>query len=237
MRSLLLLFFLVPLVSYSQLIGGKTENGGKRWNIRFVLDGTPIPFFMQTQERYQGEYFLGDQQWEWREWDSVRNYSFQNDWFFNLRLGAQLNVVKNLYVGVNYSGYIAQRRKVVSPDFSYLETIPFVSLNASLSYPIQIGRKIELLPTVSAGNYQSDSYYGYEGLGNEWSVEGRLGVCFRLKGEYLRYIRLWTAYHHFAYRESAQSWVYPERIRTIETDWQFFNAGIGLVWHLQIDED
>lgn len=244
MRSLwpclLMLIFIFPLDAVGQLIGGMSENGGKRWNIRFVLDGSPFPVKMQHSESYRGEYYRpGSQDWEWQEWDSLRRYNFQDNWFFNVRLGAQLNVIHNLYLGVNYSAYLVQRYEQVSPEYAYLQQFPFVSLSASLSYPFHLpfAPRLEILPTVSAGNYQSDSYQGYEGLGQEWAYEGRLGVGIQLKGNYLQQIRFWTASHHFAYRESNLSWVYPERIREVRTDWQFVNFGLGLVWHLQIDEN
>lgn len=238
-NSLFIYFLLILSIPLSaQIIGSKTDSTGQVWNIRFITDVSPVPIWYGFAERYQGEFYKANQQWEWRETDSSAAAFLPDDWVYNVRLGTQLNLVGNLYLGANYSAYIV-RRQTVYPNGGYsIETIPFITLNASVSYPYQLpfAPKVELLPTIAFGRYQSDGYSGYEGLGQEWSMEGRMGIGLKLK-RHPQQIRFWASYARMWYNESQQSFVYPERQRQIETMWQFVNVGVGLVWHLRIEED
>lgn len=233
-----IMFFLF-LPSQAQIIGSKTDSTGQIWKIRFVTDISPVPLWYGFAERYSGERYLGDQQWEWSETDTSYSQGFvPDDWVFNVRLGTQLNLVKDLYIGVNYTTYIIRKVEHYPSGGYTFRTIPFFALNASLSYPyiLPFAPKLEVLPTVSFGRYQGDGYSNYEGLGDEWSFEGRLGLGIKMK-KHPQQFRFWAAYSRMWYNESQQSWVYPERNREISTVWQFLNVGVGLVWHIQIEED
>ncbi|MEL7530627.1 MAG: hypothetical protein AAFN10_04930 [Bacteroidota bacterium] len=235
------LWFFAAMITHSQaqIIGSKTDSTGQVWQIRFVTDFSPIPLWHGFSESYRGERYLGDQNWEWSETDTSFSEGFvPNNWAYNIRLGTQLNLVKDLYVGVNYSAYIYRRFQAIEGGGTAISTIPFFALNASLSYPyiLPFAPKVELLPTVSFGRYQGDGYSDYEGLGEEWSFEGRMGIGLRLK-KHPQQFRFWAAYSRMWYNESQQSWVYPDRMREISTLWQFLNVGVGLVWHIRIEED
>ncbi|MEL7340877.1 MAG: hypothetical protein AAGM67_10350, partial [Bacteroidota bacterium] len=129
------LFLIISIQLSAQIIGSKTDSTGQVWNIRFITDASPIPVWYGFAERYKGEFYKGNQEWEWRETDSSAAAFLPDDWVYNVRLGTQLNLIGNLYIGANYSAYIV-RRQIVFPSGGYtIETIPFITLNASVSYP------------------------------------------------------------------------------------------------------
>lgn len=248
-RTIFLFFTLLFFLHFStqaQLIGPKNDTTGRNWNIRFVIDGGMFPLSISSQDKYEGERLenLMDsdgnyyQEWQWASWDTAGVHPSQDYRTNQIRLGILINVVENLYVGVNYSAYILKRWRR-EQGYTYFETIPFITLAGSVTYSWQIPgvRALSLEPNFSVGTYQSDLYYGYEGIGRELSLEGRLALGLRLSKKKDHMFRMWVSYANFDYLQHSPSFVYENRTREIHTNWQFVNMGFGLNWHIGFRED
>lgn len=226
-----------------QIFGVTPEGEGKTWNIRFVIDPGFVTWKADYRDAYQGERYINATdstaaKWSWAEWDSADTRVLDFYKVGTLRLGVLINVVDELYVGVNYSGYLIQgfqRQNGLPSNYIYW---PFYALSGSINYDYKLPflqERFSLQPTISVGTYQSER--SFEGIGTEMSYEGRLGLAYQFKKSNRSQIRIWTNYQRMTYRSSEQSLVYPDRERTIATDWGLFSMGAGLVWHLTIEED
>ena len=244
MKSFLMLLvsLLLWIPMQSQIFGRPNDTTGRAWNIRFIVDAGLVPLSMRARELYNGEQ-LGPGVWRWAEWDSTRNLipgSKLDHQMISFRLGILVNVFKELYVGVNYSAYIAQIAPPSQPAF-FRTSIPFISLSGSVNYSFAFPKipRLRLEPTLSYGNYQSDPYAegGYEGIGKEQSFEGRVALAYQYRKKRRHQVRLWASFNRMQYSEKTQSLVYPDRTRRIFTQWDFLNLGIGITRHIGFYED
>ena len=239
----LLLFMLSIQGLEAQVFGQPPEGEGKAWNIRFVIDPGFVTWKANYRDIYEGERYLGGpdstgSSWTWASWDSVDNRVLDFYKVGTLRLGVLLNIVEDMYVGINYSGYLIQGYKRTSGQFLEYIYWPFYSLSGSVNYDYRLPilqERFSLQPTLSAGTYQSDR--SFEGIGQELSYEARLGLAYQFRKEGKSQIRLWANYQRMTYRASEPSLVYPGMQRKIATNWDLFSVGAGLVWHLEIQED
>ncbi|MDX2249477.1 MAG: hypothetical protein SF052_22020 [Bacteroidia bacterium] len=230
----------------AQFFGSKDSTHGRIWNIRFILDGGMIPLSLNLSEAYQGEYYATlyrpdssiYQEWQWREWHRDSVYSMQDSWPSTVRLGVMVNVVKNLYAGVSYSGHFFRMYNYAGSQ-RYSRVIPFGTLEGALSYELRIpgASRIRLLPTLYGGTYTSDISNGYEGIGKEWAIGGRIAVGLQLHKKYQHTFRIWASGHQLNYREHEPSFVYENKYRHYESRWQVMNMGFGLLFHIGIRED
>lgn len=230
----------------AQFFGSKDSTHGRTWNIRFVIDGGMIPLSLRLSDSYKGEnyavLFRPDsstyQEWRWEEWQRDTIYSMQDSWPSTVRLGIMVNVVKNLYAGVSYSGHFFRMYNYYGNQ-RYRNVIPFGTLEGALSYELQVpgATRIRLLPTIYGGTYASDVNSGYEGIGREMAIGGRMAVGLQLHKKYQHMFRIWASYHQLTYKESEPSFIYEGRIRNYESRWQVMNMGFGLLFHIGIMED
>lgn len=242
------IFFLISAFSaQAQFFGSKDDEHGRVWNIRFVLDGGMIPLSISHQESYQGEYYgtfynpdsSTYQEWVWSEWATDTVFDLQDVWPNTIRLGVMVNVVKDLFVGVSYSGHFFRiNQRIDGRSYSW-RTVPFGTLEGAINYslPLTKSRRLFLQPTLYGGTYQSDSYEGYEGVGRETAIGGRLAFAVRVHRKYQHMFRIWVANHQLIYKEHEPSFVYENRIRAYDSRWGVTNMGFGLLFHIGIKED
>jgi len=241
--SLFLLFLLFHTNASAQILGSPPEGEGRVWNIRFIVDPGLSTWRARYRDVYQGERYDSEtDSWSWTEWDSTDNRILDFYKAGNVRLGVMVNLYDRLYVGVNYCFYLVQgfRRQPGGGqgNFSYVYW-PFISLSGSVNYdyilPLPFTDRLSLQPTLSFGTYQSER--SFEGIGQELAFEGRLGLAYRFRAAGESQVRIWANYQHLTYQASEPSLVYPERRRVIESEWDLFTVGLGMVWHLKIQED
>ncbi len=242
-----LLLFLVPVLGHvslqAQILGSVPEGKGKVWNIHFVIDPGLTTAWANYRDSYQGERFLPAtdstfSRWTWANWDTTNKRVLDFYKVGTLRLGVLVNLVDQWYIGVNYCGYLIQGfNPSQTSGYNYVYW-PFYSLSGSVQYNYAfpfLQQRISLQPTLSAGTYQSERTF--EGIGQELSFEGRLALAYQVNQRKGHEIRVWGNYQHMTYRSVEQSLVFPERQRSVATDWSLVSAGVGLVWHLSIEED
>ena len=243
MRKLLLLipFLFTAATLQAQILGSVPDGRGKVWNIHFVVDPGLVTTFARYSDSYNGERFYPAtdttvSRWDWASWDTTDTRILDYYKVGTLRLGVLVNLVDQWYIGVNYCGYLVQGFNAAS-GLSYVYW-PFYSLSGSVQYNYAlpwVQQRISLQPTLSFGTYQSERTF--EGIGQELSAEGRLGLAYRFNQQKGHEVRIWGNYQHMAYRASEPSLVFPERQRSVATDWSLLSAGVGIVWHLSIEED
>ncbi len=225
----------------AQIFGPAPDGEGKTWNIRFIVDPGLNTWRAGYRDMYEGERYFPEtdstsMQWRWASWDSVDRNVLDYYKAGSLRLGILLNVYDELYVGVNYVGYIVQGYPR-NLGLSYVYW-PFFSLSGSVNYNYRLpwlNERLSLQPTLSLGTYQSER--SFEGIGQELAYEGRLGLAYRYNRRSQNQIRVWGNYQRLTYRASEPSLVFPERQREVASTWDLFSVGVGFIWHLQIQED
>ncbi|MEM9983832.1 MAG: hypothetical protein AAF804_01935 [Bacteroidota bacterium] len=229
----------------AQIFGTPPEGEGRQWNIRFVVDPGFTTPYARYRDFYRGERYTPATdstaaRWDWAEWDTVDNEILRYYKVGHVRLGVLLNVWDNFYVGVNYTFYLIQGfpRGRVDNSFGSYVYWPFISLSGSVNYDYVLpflDRRFSLQPTLSYGSYQANR--NFEGVGQEYSFESRLGLAYRFRKLGQSQIRLWANYQHLTYQSSETSFVFPERRREIGSTWDMLSVGAGLVWHISIEED
>ncbi len=248
---LILLTFIQYQPASAQLFGSRTDSSGLVWRIRFNVDGGTTPLSTVVRDSYAGEYYnSSNEQWVWRTWDSTRRGLHRQlpppgsgtPRFLQTvsgQLNVSLNLYENLYIGFNYTPLIIQDYATASSGgFSYYRTIALIGLGTSVGYDfvMPFHKRLSAQPVITLGGYADVGGEGYyEGLGNEWFKEARLGIAYR-PFKYDQF-RLWASWSQFSYRENLQSVVFIDRNRTAKTDISAFYIGIGYVANLYIKED
>ncbi|MCB0846094.1 MAG: hypothetical protein KDE26_22740 [Bacteroidetes bacterium] len=250
-RKTLFLFifaFLFPFFSlHAQFLGSKSPDKGRIWNIRFTIDGAAFPIDLAFKDGYQGESLVtkvdpnGVQysDWEWMDWDSVTTLNPLDNLQRHFRLGVEVNLWRGLYAGFNYSGYFVRQFNRNGRSFGSGTTIPFGTLEGQLGYSITFKKlpRFTIQPSVFGGTYASDIYDGYEGVGQEIALGGKIALGLILSKKHGHMFRIWAGRQDLIYREVEESYVYPGKTRQYHSHWTFVNAGFGLMWNISFVED
>lgn len=254
-RTIILCGVLVSGITsmYAQVFGNRNAEN-RIWRVRFVADVNPElgTQYATLREKYQGERFLPatdttDQTWIWQDLDSIDARILDFYKISSTRLGVMLNMYDDLFIGINYTNYIIQgfsTNTVRTLGFSLNPQVFWslfsISGTAHYDWKMPFHDRLRVQPSLSVGTFQAPRFEGgtlFEGIGQERSLEGRLGISYKVNKEKPIYYRMWASYHRMSYSSQETSFVFPDRQRIIQSEWSFFTIGAGVVYDLTIEED
>ncbi len=210
------------------------DTSAKPVYLTFDVDIGLEPLASSLRDRYEGPRYdrnpLSSQQpeWKWIDRDCTITRLHEDYKMRSYKLNASLMIWDNLNFGVTYHVFFLLNRQ--TSDLA--SSIPNFAIGGFVGYDYSpdVLKGVFIHPSVSFGGYQSNNYY--EGVGNEWYLNGKLALGYRLNNHVGA--RLFLAQNFFFYRNQEQSEIF-DRASSTKVDLQMLNFGVGLSYRFTIN--
>lgn len=202
--------------------------------LTFDLDIGIEPLVSTLRDQYQGPRYERNElkseppEWQWVERDSTAS-DLQDDYKFrSYKLNTSLIIWDNVTFGVTYHLFFLLDRETGNLNNS----IPNFAIGGLLGYDYSPDalKGAFINPSISFGGYQSNNYY--EGVGQEWYLNGKVAVGYRLNNHVGA--RVFVANNLFLYRNQGQSDRFNRETKTA-IDLSALEFGAGLTYRFTIE--